>query len=75
MTRDQDTAREIRRIQLEALITRASVLEGRLHRLAAKWRAQARHPQRRDKPGERALLDKHADELLGELQHRDNREG
>lgn len=70
MTRDQDQAREIRRVQLEALIARASVLEVRLQRLAAKWRSQARHPQRRGHPEERALLDRHADELLGEL-HRD----
>jgi hypothetical protein len=39
-------------------------LEHRLRRLAAKWRAQAHHPQRRDKPEESKLLGKHADELL-----------
>jgi hypothetical protein len=54
-------------MQLEALITHASMLEGRLRQLASKWRAQARHPQRRFRPAERELLHKHADELLGEL--------
>jgi hypothetical protein len=38
-----------------------------LRRLAAKWRSQARHPQRQDDPGARAMLNKHADELLIEL--------
>lgn len=39
-------------------------LEDRLRRLAAKWRSQARHPQRRFRPEEQELLSRHADELL-----------
>lgn len=42
-------------------------LEDRLRQLAAKWRSQARHPMRRAKPDEVAMLDKHADELMREL--------
>ena len=42
-------------------------LNSRLRKLAAKWNSQARHPQRRFKPEEAALLTKHASELLGEL--------
>jgi hypothetical protein len=42
-------------------------LEERLRALAAKWRAQARHPQNRFQPERSALLVKHADELLAEL--------
>jgi len=42
-------------------------LEDRLRKLAAKWRSQSRHPMRRGKPGEAALLTKHADELMHEL--------
>lgn len=42
-------------------------LESRLRNLAAKWRAQSRHPQNRFRPQESALLAKHADELLAEL--------
>jgi hypothetical protein len=42
-------------------------LNDRLRRLAAKWRAQAKHPQRRNLPGEAKLLERHADELMREL--------
>lgn len=42
-------------------------LEDRLRRLAAKWRSQARHPQRQHDTTEKALLDKHADELMTEV--------
>ncbi len=45
----------------------ASSLERRLHQLAGKWLAQSRHPQNRSRPGEAALLAKHAQELLNEL--------
>jgi alkanesulfonate monooxygenase SsuD/methylene tetrahydromethanopterin reductase-like flavin-dependent oxidoreductase (luciferase family) len=43
------------------------LLEDRLRDLAARWRAQSRHPQNRFRPQESALLAKHADELLAEL--------
>jgi hypothetical protein len=42
-------------------------LEDRLRRLAAKWNSQSRHPQRRNQPEVRELLEKHASELLSEL--------
>jgi hypothetical protein len=42
-------------------------VEERLRRLAAKWRSQAKHPQRRFRPEEQALLNQHADELLSVL--------
>jgi hypothetical protein len=42
-------------------------LEDQLRRLAAKWYSQARHPQHQNQPEVRALLEKHADELLREL--------
>ena len=45
----------------------APPLEDRLRRLAAKWRSQSRHPMRRNKPEEAAMLVKHADELMAEV--------
>lgn len=53
----------------------ATALEGRLRTLAAKWRAQARHPQNRFRPERSALLAKHADELLAELEVPEPAEG
>jgi hypothetical protein len=38
-------------------------LEERLRLLIGKWHAQANHPQRRNRPEERALLNNHAEEL------------
>ena len=69
---DSDTASEIRKTELDALLAHVAVLDGRLRQLAAKWRSQARHPQRHDKPAEQLLLHKHADELLGELDDKDD---
>lgn len=42
-------------------------LEERLRQLAARWRAQSRHPMRRNKPDEAALIAAHADDLLAEI--------
>ena len=48
-------------------VVRELSLEDRLRRLAARWRSQSRHPQRRNQPEVRELLMKHSDDLLREL--------